>query len=494
MAEDHGLIKALCCVLAAMIVAGCAQRAGITGGEKDVKAPAMVRSNPDNFTTDFRAEKITVEFDEYIQLEDIRRNLIVTPVMRHSPTVIANGRKLMLKNLDDSLMPNSTYVIQFNEAIRDITENNPSKGFRYVFSTGSYIDSFQVSGEVRDAFTLQPLEDMFIYLFEDSGDSTFYREVPRYIGRSDKNGFYMISNIRQGEYKMLISSDENRNYHYEYGQEKIDFYDGLLKAGPDTIPGIKNFLFTETDTNVFLVGFGSLDNRSFYLSFNRPVDTLDLMALGGDGLPLQNLARQYASGKDSVVIWILDSTSAPMAKGLVVQADGIILDTIELVPMEEKREDFQQNFNLSSGKLDLGQNLEVEFRYPVRSFEKEHLELRYDSIPVSFTAELNECRRKLSIRAEWVEGRSYTFEMGPGSVEDINGLSCDSVVKEFSTQSLSYYGTLEISIAGLDEGRGILLLTDKRENVLKSALMGEGNEVKLFEHLKPGEYLLKLIA
>ena len=126
-------IRAVLYLLAVMLLYQCAQRVGITGGEKDVIPPKLVRSNPDTFSTRFNSTKIRLDFDEFIQLNNVRRNLLVTPVLRYDPTVIASGKRVIIKNFDDSLWENTTYVMEFNEAIEDITERNPAKGFRFVF-------------------------------------------------------------------------------------------------------------------------------------------------------------------------------------------------------------------------------------------------------------------------------------------------------------------------------------------------------------------------
>ena len=136
------------CYLLSVVGSGCAQIAMPTGGPKDTIPPVLLNSNPPNRTIHFEGNKITFTFDEYVHLQDLQTNLLVSPVPKIIPNVTSKLKTVSIK-IRDTLQPNTTYSFQFGNAIQDIDENNPIKNFTYVFSTGSYIDSLTFNGRIK---------------------------------------------------------------------------------------------------------------------------------------------------------------------------------------------------------------------------------------------------------------------------------------------------------------------------------------------------------
>ena len=170
----------------ALIFANCANRGTPQGGEKDVTPPTIEKSEPENFNINFDQKEIRIYFDEYIKIKDVQKQLIISPPMKTQPeiTPLGNASKYISIKIFDTLQPNTTYAFNFGNSISDNNEENPFPFYRYVFSTGNYIDSLSVNGQIFDALNRKPDTFVSVGLYEvDStfNDSIVYKENPKYI-------------------------------------------------------------------------------------------------------------------------------------------------------------------------------------------------------------------------------------------------------------------------------------------------------------------------
>ncbi len=228
----------------------CANVVAPQGGPRDETPPEVIRSNPPNYSTSFKDDQIRIFFDEFVQLHNIRQQLLVSPPMESTPEVRVRGRSIIIE-IEEELRPNSTYNLFFGDAIRDITESNAIPNFQFVFSTGDYVDSLSVGGQVINAFNHDPEEGIYVMLYDNIYDSVPYLERPVYLAKTDKEGRFRITNMADGEYLMFGLRDNNANFKYDLPDEKIAFIDSLVqpeyikprKHHPykDTIPKENNF-------------------------------------------------------------------------------------------------------------------------------------------------------------------------------------------------------------------------------------------------------------
>src|SRR6478736_5909054 len=172
-------------IILAIFMVGCAKRGTITGGDKDTLAPVLQVSIPKNYSTNFNGKEIKLQFDEYVKLKDVNKQLVVSPPMNTPPdiTPTAASKYISIK-IKDTLLPNTTYSFNFGQSIQDNIEGNPYPQFKYVFSTGSEIDSLVVEGSIKDA--LQKKADNFVTVMlyemnEKYNDSVIFKQKPRYI-------------------------------------------------------------------------------------------------------------------------------------------------------------------------------------------------------------------------------------------------------------------------------------------------------------------------
>src|ERR1017187_10000846 len=164
----------------------CAQIVTPGGGPKDTKPPHVIKYSPDSAAINFKSKRIVILFNEFIQLNDVQKNLLISPPMKKMPDVKVKGKMLVI-DLKDSLKKNTTYTFNFGKSIKDYTEGNTLEDFQYVFSTGTYIDSLQLSGKIKNGFDLKTEKDILVMLYDSLNDSVPYKKLPSYFAKDRKS-------------------------------------------------------------------------------------------------------------------------------------------------------------------------------------------------------------------------------------------------------------------------------------------------------------------
>lgn len=214
--------KLLYILLIAAAVASCARMGSPDGGWYDDDPPRVLYSTPAEQATNVTAKKMTIYFDEFIKLADPTQNVIVSPPQLEMPEIQAKGKKIVIE-LQDSLIPNTTYTVDFSDAISDNNEDNPMGNYTYTFSTGEQIDTFEVAGCVLDASNLEPVKGISVGLYADLADSAFRTKPLLRIARTDGSGRFSIRGVAPGEYRVYALQDQDANYMFSQKSEMIAF-------------------------------------------------------------------------------------------------------------------------------------------------------------------------------------------------------------------------------------------------------------------------------
>ncbi|MEP7228972.1 MAG: Ig-like domain-containing domain [Ginsengibacter sp.] len=229
-------IAAGCCIyIISVITAGCAQIGAPMGGPRDSLPPVLLDASPPNRTKNFTGKNITLSFDEYIQLQNLQQTLLVSPTPKRVPDINFKLREVTIK-IRDTLEPNTTYSIDLGNSIQDINENNPFRAFRYVFSTGPYIDSLNFSGNIRLAETGKTDSTLIVLLYKDLDDSAVLKYKPRYTARVDSSGKFKFSNLPGGTYHVFGLKDESGQKYYNNKTELFAFADSPVVVNDNTAP------------------------------------------------------------------------------------------------------------------------------------------------------------------------------------------------------------------------------------------------------------------
>lgn len=224
----------------------CASTGMPDGGPYDETPPKFVRATPEPNATNNKRKKISIEFDEYIKLDKASEKVIISPPQNEAPEVKVSGHRVLVEFFD-TLRENTTYTIDFGDAIVDNNEDNPLGNFAYAFSTGEHIDTMEVSGTVLSADNLEPVKGIQVGLHKNLEDSAFVKLPFDRISRTDSRGHFTIRGVAPGKYRIYALMDGNQNYLFDSKTEAVAFLDSLVV--PDMRPAMRqDTVWNELDT------------------------------------------------------------------------------------------------------------------------------------------------------------------------------------------------------------------------------------------------------
>ena len=489
-----------------LLCTACATVISPSGGSKDVLPPTVVNAVPANYSSGFKAAEIQITFDEYILLNDLQNNLIISPPLENKPEIRVKGKMVSIK-LKEELIPNTTYTFNFGDAIRDLTENNPIPNYRYVLSTGAYVDSLIVTGSVNNAFDLTPEAGVLVMLYEctenELCDSMPYKTVPRYFTKTDKSGGFSITNIKYGQFKIFVLKDENRNFLYDLPNEKIAFLSDLINASDSMVYSL--FLFEDVDTKQKLFKAWSGVAGRIDISFRHPAKNLRITPLNFSSKKTWEVV-DYSRNRDTVYYW--NTFGADTLKLLIVDDSLDFADTVKVGLLHDQRNPkLTITTNIGNpNAFDLGKEIMVEFSQPVifQDFNKVTVGIKKDSLsftnlPINIKFD-DPALRRMAIKYEWTGDASCRLSIPKGSFKDMFGMENDSFELDFKTSPESYYGAARLDLVvphirhtyifQLYNAAGFLV--DERFITPKDRL-SEGMKRMEYKYLAPGNYSIKVI-
>ena len=368
-------------LLLTMIVS-CARMGQPDGGWFDDTPPRVVSTNPVEKGTKVKSKKVTITFDEFIKLEDASNKVVVSPPQIEPADIKSSGKNIIVE-LNDSLKDNTTYTIDFSDAISDNNEGNPMGNYTYSFSTGERIDTFEVSGNVLDASNLEPVKGILVGLYDDLSDTVFARKPFIRVSRTDSRGRFVIKGVAPGTYRVYALQDADGDYIYSQKSEMIAFNHETFE--PDAKPDVRqdtvwrdtlridsiarvNYTHFYPD-NIVLRAFAVKQTDRYLVKSDRSEpDRLNFFfSYGNDSLPkIKGLNFNSDSAfvvestlkKDTVTYWIKDTTLVNCdsltieAKYLMTDSTGTLVmqtDTLEMIPkmsyekrMKQKMKDIEK--------------------------------------------------------------------------------------------------------------------------------------------------------
>ncbi len=469
-------------ILAIAFTLACAQVVAPTGGEKDITPPEILLMEPQNEALNFSGNEIVLSFDEFVKVQKLKEQLIISPPLKYSLITKVKGKQLTIE-IQDTLKENTTYVMNFGNSIVDVRENNPIPNFTIVFSTGNEIDSLSVSGRIINSFDAKVEKDVLFMLYKENIDSIPLLELPIYIARTDEEGLFTVSNVKAGTYKVFALKDANTNYIYDRPTELIAF-DTLELEIKENIDRFNMYLFQE-DKELQYVKDISEKGSNIILNYNRKFDTTLLSGLDTN---LSKILKKIQIGhnQDSVSLWFNQMNKEQI--NLVV-SDGIdFTDTIKFRVDSSYR---KLKVETLSGS-DFFKPIKLGFRTPVAAFDTAKIQIYGpDSILIPFTANLSENQSKLIIDFEKQQVSAYQLFILPETFQDIYGKTNDTLQKSIQLNTERDFGNLKINLNSTLGGPKIIQLLNNNGDVLRETPIE--NAVVDFKYLKPGKYRLKCI-
>lgn len=513
------------------------------GGPKDTLAPILVEVVPPinslHHPVDIKHSTVSFEFDEYVVLNNPNSYIFLSPPQSKPPTAKIKGKKVVV-SFTEPLDSSQTYSLSLGEAIKDNNEGNPFPPYTHSFSTGSYVDSLFVSGNIVEASTMLPMSNMTVLFHTDLSDSAIYKVRPRAAAKSDLWGYFTVRNLPVDSiYRVYAIQDLNNNCIYDPDQEMVAFLDtlvrptGVMRPGlPELVPvmmtdtaacqarptQISLSMFMEVSQRQLLRSRERVSRRQMYLKFAAPYPQIDSMIL--DGISPDKLILEHNFYQDSITIWINDQGPIPdtlqMRLSYMRTDDTLnilmpVTDTIKMIrpkgKMVENRwgEMVEEADTLAAYEVDASpekidqDGIIIEFESPMICTPFDSITItskntREQIAPAPFTVEkdtANIRRFILRMQDKMVAGYEYTLRIPDSLFMDIDGIYCDSLVKTFSLPQDENLSALIVETSNVNEKYMVELVDEKRTNVYRTYHI-DSAAVLNFPYLKAGRYSLRI--
>lgn len=482
----------LLAVIIGYVFINCANRGTPEGGEKDIDPPVIESTSPENYSTNFDAKEIRIEFDEYVKIKNLQKQLIISPPMKTQPetTPLGSASKTIKIKIYDTLPPNTTYAFNFGNSIEDNNEGNPYTYYRYVFSTGDYIDSLTVSGNISDALKREPETFVSVMLYEvDSTftDSIIYKETPKYITNTlDSLTSFTIENAKAGKYLLVALKDKNGDNIYQQKSDQIAFKKEFITLPTDSTYNLK--LFNEVvDFNPsrpqlvngekIMIGYeGSPEGVKFSLDSEVPEDFEYRVSKNKD--------------TDTLYYWYKPKLEVD---SVVMHIEHPQISKAYTVRIRDKERDSLLIDAEPSGTIQYDEDFKISGNIPFTKFDASKITLiDKDSLPVEFAMKsYDSLQNAYVIGFEKTENNEYDMSVLPGAFTDFFENTNDTLQFSLRTKKQDSYGNLRLNIINAVYPI-IIQLTDKEGKVKYEKYATEQKPFD-FLNINPGNYFIRVI-
>ncbi|MBN2615294.1 MAG: Ig-like domain-containing protein [Bacteroidales bacterium] len=546
-------MKRIVLILLVPVMAGmlyrCAKITAPVGGPKDITPPRVLQCVPANHSAHFKGDKFSVTFDEYIQLDKMNQQLLISPPVKDMPDYRLKNKTLIIK-FKNPLKPNTTYTVFFGDAIADLNEGNVLKNFSYVFSTGDYVDSLSMRGVVKSALTHEPVDNVTVMLYKNNNDTLSLASLPLYVkpyyvSKTNKNGQFYFSGLADTSYMMFALQDQNYSLTFDQPNENIAFIDSMVKPQyrpapvldsalmdtirlhtakdsvqykidslvrqADSIADLKLtnyqlYLFSQPDSVLKLLRSGLVKPNVLKFVFTLPPDSLRIQCLNFSPDTTWYLP-EWNKERDSLT-WYLHQPHPDTLK-LMVYNGSKRLDSLDMrvAPKEnkfsrrkKKQEEKKKVYlswksDLKSGAIKPGDTLHLIFDQPVvkLNLDSALFVQNKDSIYHPRALFTDTIHRILAFPFDVRQGSKYTLFLPDSTIKDWNGLENNDIRLSFKAKTADEYGVITLLISVAQKQHYILQMLDNKGKVLETRLFSSSGS-NSFTNLDPGKYSFRIIV
>ena len=523
------------------LIYACANKSqGPTGGPKDKTPPKVLKSFPRNGSLNFNKKQVEIDFDEMISVVKPNDNVIISPPQVKSPDVKAFGKKITV-NFNENLIENTTYSINFGNAVVDLNENNPIKNYLFSFSTGNQIDTLKIAGTVINAEDLNPLPGIIVGIYLETSDSVFFKKPFLRVGRTDEKGHFSIDNIKKGKYKIFALGDTNHDYFYQPG-EGLAMIDSLitptsrLEQMTDTIwkdtitvDSVRKYMGTHfLPDNIALRYFNESKKRQYFIKSERKEPFVFNLYFNTTLSKLPEIKPlnfkwddkyllQKNNGMDSLTYWITDSTvwktdTLRMAM-TYLKSDSLLqlqpqTDTLNVSMrkmrinpkakltrklIKTKLRDLKFTTNIVSG-FEIYNPLILSFEAPLAEIDISKIKLSqkvdttYKEIPFKWR-KLDSIKINFAIDYKWIPEMTYKIEIDSAAFISIYNNVSKDIKSDFKIKSLDDYSSIKMFLSTFNS-KVVMQVLDTKDAVVATKPASEKGTV--FDYLKPGDYYIRM--
>lgn len=511
-----------------------------SGGKKDTIPPfiTMITPLPGALNVPCNDARIIFDFSEYISVKN-PQNVFLSPPLQKPVKTRVKGKSLIV-SFDEPLLPQTTYTLNFTDAIADNNEGNIFPGYTYVFSTGNSVDSLYITGTVQDCNTLEPIKGATVMLYKDHSDSAVFLQRPYAAVKTDDWGFFALPYIQDTLYRLYAIVDNANNNLYDPDDDKVAFIDTLIRPSNivnDTVPELLKYDMTDTlscqkryseyELNVFrekpsrqfIKNTVRVNQRTSYITFNAEYAWIDTLWMAG--YASDKVITQFNRLQDSLEIWLNDRRTAPDTLKLLVnyrKTDTLgrlepFLEEVKLYEegagknvyskrkkaSEIQHKDTICNFTVTAKGETVEQNgFEIEFALPLVNASFDSLTLRSVSPKQAeqfekFTVEPDSMNiRRFVIRPDlkYLAGYEYILKVPHKCFRDINGFYSDSTEVKVSLPQDETLSTLKLDLSGVGSRYIVDLLDSGGKQVLRTYVI-DSDGILDFPYLKAAKYLVR---
>lgn len=477
-------------VLLLVVTLSCARKGRPEGGPKDESAPIMMVANPPYETIHFDKKKIKIEFDEYVVLKDLTKQLVVSPPLKYPPIITPQGTPSKYINIEilDTLKTNTTYTFNFGNAVQDNNENNKLESFKYVFSTGNYIDSLKIRGSVTNAFKKEKLENVGVLLYRlDSAynDSIIYKQKPNYVTSTLDSVNFEFTNLREGKYLLLALKEESKNYLFNSKIDELGFFLDTIFLPRDSLVINPIRLFKEQQTYRFKKGKEVVKGK-IQFGFEGRNENMKVELLSKVPQSFKSFSK-FEKDKDTLNYW-----HTPIGQDSLnfIVTNKKFKDTITVRLRKKKLDSLSISLSLES-ILHLKDTLFLESNNPITSIDKSKFTLiDKDTLDIDFRLEQQEIN-KLAVLFKKAPKNSYRFKVLPKGIIDLYETTNDTLNYNFKTLTTEDYGSISLDVKKETPYSIIIQLLNKDE-VVKTKYVSSSKKI-VFTLLEPKEYNVRAI-
>ena len=475
-------------VVLALSLHSCARRGSPIGGAKDSIPPVFVKSIPVNSSVNFDAKKVRIYFDEYIKLKDLNKQLVISPPQKNAPIIMPLGTAS--KHIDikimDTLAENTTYSFNFGNSVIDNNEGNIFPQFKYVFSTGTYLDSLTLKGSIKDAFLEEPNKSIALLLYEINEqftDSIIFKKKPNYVSSTLDSTVFEFTNLKKGKYLLLALKDASFNYMFNPREDKIGY--------------LKTYIDLPTDS-------------TYLLSIFKEVP--DFRVLKPKEVSLGKLSIGYTGVKDNLKVKLLTPTPPDFKSRFVYEKDKDTLlyyytpfetDSLNFeitntdfkqeyrVLLRKKKLDSLQVKSLVSGVMHLRDTFALITNNPLDYIDTKYMELM-DKDSTVLNIKTVQTGTKLYVYFDRKYNNKYNFTMLPKALKDIYGIENDTLKVSFTTKHPDDYGIIQLKVNKIGTTPIIVELLNKKGDLITREYSENKTDFS-FVNLEKATYKIRVI-
>ncbi len=525
----------------------CANIMAPTGGPRDLTPPKIVQASPPNHSTEFKGNKFSITFDEFVKLDKINQQLLISPPMLKLPDFKIKKKTLTVR-FNEPLKKNTTYSVFFGDAIVDITEGNPLHNFTYVFSTGSTVDSLSLRGEVLNAKDLKPEDGVFVMLYKNNNDTVPFdsmplRVKPYYLSKTNKQGKFLFSGLADTAYLIFALKDENYSLTFDQPGEKIAFLDSLVRPQFRPVPKIDSALLDTLTKNLPPDSAQMIADSLWHLAdslannqlndyrlllFQEPLSVQRLMkaslirpntlrfvfSIPGKSISIRSLnyhpdtvwhKSEWSETRDTL-LWFLH-TPHPDTLNLVVMNGKDTLDSLSLrvIPKErflskkkqqqEKKKPVYLSWNSNhTGSIKPGDKLVLTFAQPIAKVVPDSILFIRDKDSVyhpgfSFPDSVH---RRIYFPATYKDGKTYKLIIPDSAVFDWNGFANRKITLTLRAKPMKEYSNLNVTLQPSLPGHYIFKILDGQGKLVRIRYFSASTTLH-FPRMNPGKYQFKIV-